>query len=231
MMVGVMRWTALLLLPALAGAAEIGGSSVRTVYVMPMGHGLDQHVANRLTREHVLEVVADPARADALFTDSLGKPLEYELEKLHPTPKPPEQDAESESAKDTESKSAKNDASKPDKDAGSKSLKDDSSKSAKDDASKSAKDDASKPDKDAGSKSAKDDSTAAAKPAAHKVTENAEPPRSTFGSGKGTLFLVDANSRRILWSVYERPKRYTPDELERTAKRVVDRLKQDLAGK
>jgi len=31
--------------------------------------------------------------------------------------------------------------------------------------------------------------------------------------------------------VYERPKSFTPDELDRTAKRVIDRLKRDLAGK
>src|SRR5580698_9005215 len=87
----VMRWTALLLLPMLAGAAETAASNVHTVYIMPMPHGLDQYIANQLTREHVLDVVADPARADALFTDRLGDSLETELEKLHPTPKPPEQ--------------------------------------------------------------------------------------------------------------------------------------------
>ncbi len=94
MMVVAMRWTVFLLLSVLAGAAEIGGSNVRTIYILPMSHGLDQYVANRLTREGVLEVVADPTRADALLTDSLGKPLESELEKLHPTPKPQEQDAD-----------------------------------------------------------------------------------------------------------------------------------------
>ena len=97
MMVIAMRWTAFLLLSVLAGAAEIGGSSVRTIYILPMGHGLDQYVANRLTREHVLEVVADAARADAILTDALGKTLEVELEKLHPTPKPQAQDADTDS--------------------------------------------------------------------------------------------------------------------------------------
>ena len=170
-----MRCTALLFIPLLAGAAEIGGTTVRTVYIMPIGHGLDQYVANRLTREHLLEVVADPARADAIFTDGLGKPLEYALEKLHPTPKPAEEeDTDSESNADT-------------------------------------------PD----TKS----------PRRAKITTNAEPVTSTFGRGKGTLFLVDARSRAVLWSVYEKPKRYTPDQLDHIAKRVVDRLKQDLAGK
>ena len=59
MMVGAMRWTAFFLLPMLAGAAEVSISNIHTVFVMPMAHGLDQYVANRLTREHVFAVVAD----------------------------------------------------------------------------------------------------------------------------------------------------------------------------
>jgi hypothetical protein len=184
MMVDAMRWTALSLLPVLAVAAEIGGSNVRTVYVMPMSHGLDQYIANRLTREHMLEVIADPAHADALFTDRLGESLEYQLEKLHPTPKPAEEAAES--------------------------------------------------DADKGDSSADDSSTGdkADKAANPKTYGDSNPPRaSTFGHGKGTLFLVDAHSRVILWSLYEKPPRSTSGDLDRTAKRVVSRLKQDLAGK
>jgi hypothetical protein len=173
MMVVIMRWTVFLLVSVLAGAAEIGGSSVRTIYVLPMGHGLDQYVANRLTRDGVLEVVADPARADALLTDSLGKPLETELEKLHPTAKPQEADVDADS----------------------------------------------------------DDSDTPQKPRTKKTFTTSEAPVSTFARGKGTLFLVDARSRAVLWSVYERPVKSTPDQLDHTAKLVVDRLKHDLAPK
>jgi len=173
MMVVIMRWTVFLLVSVLAGAAEIGGSSVRTIYVLPMGHGLDQYVANRLTRDGVLEVVADPARADALLTDSLGKPLETELEKLHPTAKPQEADADADS----------------------------------------------------------DDSDTPQRPRTKKTFTTSEAPVSTFARGKGTLFLVDARSRAVLWSVYERPVKSTPDQLDHTAKLVVDRLKHDLAPK
>ena len=189
MMVSAMRWTALLFLPLLAGAAEIGGSKVNTVYILPMAHGLDQHIANRLTREHVVEVVADPVRADALLTDRLGAPLEYRLEKLHPTPKPPDEDAKGESDSDTS-------------------------------------------DKVAGDQSDKDDKDATKGRRAPRMMAEGGPPRATtFGGGKGTLFLVDAHTRNVLWSVYEKPKNTSPDELDRTAKRVVTRLKQDLAGK
>jgi hypothetical protein len=184
-MVTVMRWTALLLLPMLAGAAEIAGSNVHTVYIMPMQHGLDQYIANQLTREHVIDVVANPARADALLTDRLGQPLETELEKLHPTPKPaePKEETASDKPKDSTGKD---------------------------------KDTSSDKDKSVGSKTYRD----------------AEPPHtSTIGRGKGTLFLVDAHSRVILWSVYEKPSLSDPGHLDGTAKRVVNRLKLDLAGK
>jgi hypothetical protein len=192
MMVSAMRWTVLLFLPLLAGAAEIGGSKVNTVYILPMAHGLDQHIANRLTREHVVEVVADSARADALLTDRLGGSLEYQLEKLHPTPKPP-----GESAKG-ESDSVKSD----------------------------------KTDKDAGDQADKSDKDATKTPRAPRMmAEGGSPRPNAFGGGKGTLFLVDAHSRAVLWSVYEKPKSTSPDELDRTAKRIVSRLKQDLAGK
>jgi hypothetical protein len=200
MMVGAMRWTALLLLPVLAGAAEIGGSNVRTVYVMPMAHGLDQYIANQLTRERTLEVIAEPGRADAIFTDRLGESLEYQLEKLHPTPKPAEPEAESHSDKD---KSSAKDTAK-----------------------------ASKPHTDSASDSDKDDSSAKDTEKAPKTFTDSAPPRaSTLGGGKGTLFLVDAHSRVILWSMYEKPARSTPGDLDRTARHVVSRLKQDLAGK
>ena len=197
MMVNAMRWTALLFLPLLAGAAEIGGSRVNTVYILPMAHGLDQHIANRLTREHVVEVVADSARADALLTDRLGASLEYQLEKLHPTPKPPAESADSESDSDKSEKSGK---------------------VAGDLADKSAKD--------------KDDKETTTGRRAPKMMAESGPPRpNAFGGGKGTLFLVDAHSRAVLWSVYEKPKNTSPDEMDRTARRVVGRLKQDLAGK
>ncbi|MCU1274855.1 MAG: hypothetical protein JWO48_2286 [Bryobacterales bacterium] len=189
MMVGAMRWTAFFLLPMLAGAAELSVSKIHTVYVLPMAHGLDQYVANQLTREHVFEVIADPARADAIFTEQIGDALQARLEKLHPTPKPPEPKAETESGDD--------ESEADNKDAG-------------------ADKEAPKPDTQA---------------RAPKTFINEEPHVSTLGRGKGTLFLVDAHSRAILWSVYERPKRFTPDQLDRTAKRVVNRLKEDLAGK
>jgi hypothetical protein len=183
MMVDAMRWSGLLVFSAVVAAAEIGGSNVHTVYVMPMANGLDQYIAHRLTQEHVLEVIADPQRADALFTDRLGEPLEYELEKLHPRPK------------------AEAPADKAEK------------------------------DNEAEGQGAAVATTNQAAAGSRTMTDSGPPRVSTFGRGKGTLFLVDARSRAVLWSVYEKPKRSSPDQLDSTARRVVDRLKRTLAGK
>ena len=88
--VNEMKW-ALSLLCCLnfcvAGAAELTG--VRTVYLMPMGHSLDQFIADRLTRMHVLQVVTDPAKADIVITDRVGAGLESRLKDLYPPPPAP----------------------------------------------------------------------------------------------------------------------------------------------
>jgi hypothetical protein len=54
---------------------------------------------------------------------------------------------------------------------------------------------------------------------------------SSFGRGKGTIFLVDAKSRQVVWSIYELPKGSSAKELDRTASDIVSRLKRDLKGK
>jgi hypothetical protein len=89
MMVSIMKWAATLLCCLnLAAAAELTGG--RTVYLMPMSHSLDQFIANRLTRMHVLQVVTDPAKADTIFTDQVGEALEDKLKDLYPPPPSPE---------------------------------------------------------------------------------------------------------------------------------------------
>jgi hypothetical protein len=58
-------------------------------------------------------------------------------------------------------------------------------------------------------------------------------PRGVFlsGTAKGNVFLVDAQSRQVLWSAYVKPKNTTPDELNRTARRIVERLLANQRGK
>jgi hypothetical protein len=54
---------------------------------------------------------------------------------------------------------------------------------------------------------------------------------STFAAGKGTVFLVDPKTHRVLWSVYQPPKSSRSDDLNRTASDIVSRLKRDLKAK
>ncbi len=90
--------------PAL-GQGEL--AAIRNVYLLPMGSGLDQYLANQLTVNGVFRVVTDPQKADAVFTDQIGPALEQQLAELYP----PEPEAE-ESAEtaDSESEEAQADA-------------------------------------------------------------------------------------------------------------------------
>jgi len=66
--------------------AELEG--VHSVYLLPMSKGLDQYLANRLTNEHLFQVVTDPKRADAIFTDKIGESFEGKLTDILPSPEP-----------------------------------------------------------------------------------------------------------------------------------------------
>jgi hypothetical protein len=84
---------------ALLCAADL--ANVRSVYVMPMSRGLDQHIASRLASSGVLQVVADPKLADALLTDRISEGFRIQLDEIAPLPKPeaepaPKPEAESE---------------------------------------------------------------------------------------------------------------------------------------
>jgi hypothetical protein len=97
------------LLPAGLRAASLG--EVKSVYLFPMSNGLDQYLADRLTHDHVLQVVTDPKVADAMITDRLGDAFQQELLRLRPELKPPpppkpvkkEGDKDKDSDKDKES--------------------------------------------------------------------------------------------------------------------------------
>ena len=54
---------------------------------------------------------------------------------------------------------------------------------------------------------------------------------SSFGRARGTIFLVEAKSRRVIWSVFEPAKSGAPKDLDRTASDIVNRLKHQLKGK
>ena len=161
----------------LAGAAALAGdlSQVRTVYILSMMGGLDQHIANRLTDGHVLQVVTDPKNADVIMTDRLGPGFEDQMARLYPPPEP-------EKPKDEEK---------------------DKNKDPSADASLAA---------------------AFSSDAASKISR----PVSSFGGGKGTIFLVSVKSREVLWSTYAKPKNSRGDEMERTAGKITRELKKAL---
>jgi hypothetical protein len=172
-MIRALMLTALMAAPGgaqeAAPAPQAGSAllQIHHVYLLPMSYGLDQYLANHLTRQGLVQVVADPAKADAILTDRIGKPFEDKLEELYPQPKPQEE----------------------------------------------------KPAKE---KEGEEEETRSPAAMDLKVAPMDRP--SSFGRGRGTVFLVHRGSRAVVWSTYERPRRTIPDELDRTARRVAEEL-------
>jgi hypothetical protein len=162
---------------------------VKRVYILAMGSGMDQFLANQLTKEGVFEVVTDPKKADAIVTDNVGEAFQKKLDDLYPPPPKPKTEAE-----------------------------------------------ATKPAADAGTSLDVGDRSSDAKPARKDLLDGLDfsgggVRSSSFGRSKGNIFVVDRNSRSVLWSVYERPKNTTPGELTKTAGKIVKQLKDDLTDK
>lgn len=87
-------------------------TQVKNVYLLPMGQGLDQYLANHLTRQGLYQVVADPAQADAVFTEQLGRDFEHRFKELFP---PDEPEKGKDSASDDKDKDAAKEAKEDDK--------------------------------------------------------------------------------------------------------------------
>jgi hypothetical protein len=66
---------------------------VHSVYILPMANGVDQYLANKLTRNGVFRVVTDPKLADAVFTETTGPGFEDKMNELYPQPKPEKPEA------------------------------------------------------------------------------------------------------------------------------------------
>ena len=71
------------------GAALLAGDArlsprYETTYVSAMPHGLDQYVASRLTKDHVLWVVLEPESADSVLTDTLDNAFWQWLARTYP---------------------------------------------------------------------------------------------------------------------------------------------------
>jgi hypothetical protein len=60
----------------------------QSVYILKMGSGFDQYLANNLTNQKQMRVVTDPQLADFILTDKLGEAFQAKLEELYPPEKP-----------------------------------------------------------------------------------------------------------------------------------------------
>jgi hypothetical protein len=181
------RLALVLCFPAfLAFGADLAG--VKNVYVLKMSRGMDQYLANRLTNQHLFQIVTDPKIADAILTDAIGEPFEAKLKELYP---PPPEAVEVEET-----------AEKPEK--------------------------AETPAKAAKNKGGDEIGTMAM---LSEATNKLAPVTNSWGRGKGTLFLVDAKSKEVVWSTYDPPKDSTSRQMDRTATDIVSRLKKDLQKK
>ena len=80
-------------------------------------------------------------------------------------------------------------------------------------------------DKDTSADKAKDSRTGSS---SQRTFQDLPPVQTSWSRGRGNFFLVDRQSRTVIWSIYERPKNSTPDELTKAATKVVQRLKKDL---
>jgi hypothetical protein len=84
---GVMKLFCTLFAAALTMAGA-GLADVKTVYLLPMSSGLDQHLAVSLTTGNILQVVTDPDKADAIFTDTIGASFEDRMKELFASAQP-----------------------------------------------------------------------------------------------------------------------------------------------
>jgi hypothetical protein len=85
----------------------------------------------------------------------------------------------------------------------------------------------SKHDKD------KDSSSTVSNPMFQDTVNKLDSPgsNSSFGRSKGSIFLVDAKSRQVVWSTFEPPRGVAARDLDRTASDIVSRIKKDLNPK
>jgi hypothetical protein len=203
------------LVGALACAADLAG--VHSVYLLPMARGMDQYLANQLTSGHVFQVVTDPKLADAVLTDHVTEGFQAQLEQFSPTPKPPA----------AEKTTAAEPAVKADDESSPPATKPAAAEPV-------AKTDDAPPDKPARSKARAKPDDEPRTPALLGKTENtlSNPAAgSGFSRAHGTIFLVDAKSRQVIWSIYAPPKDFAGKEMNRTATDIVSRLKRDLKPK
>jgi hypothetical protein len=230
-MVPVMKPTIALLLSAVTVAlaapreknpARPGLAQVHTVYLLSMTNGMDQYLANRLTGSGVFQVVTDPKKADAIFTDHLGEAFESQEAEWFPGPAAPAATAEplTPATPQPAAPAATAESLAP------------------------ATPQPAAPPENAETAPVPAPQTAVSPKPAAQESEAPKPAEtmgglkgdsgtrpSSFRRARGTIFLVDPHTRLVLWSIYAQPKDASGAELDRTAARIADRIKADLKSR
>ena len=201
---------------ALAAPPKTELMQVHKVYLLPMSNGMEQYLANRLTGLGVFQVVTDPKKADAIFTDGIGDTFESRQAEWFPQKPVKRASDETAPAAAPEGVPAAPAAQPQPLVAGNLPAP-----------SQAAAAPAPAPPlqpKVSASEAAKQDETADSAMGG----DRAAAPLSAFHRAKGILFLVDPRSRLVLWSIYAQPKDASSVELDRTAAHVASRIQQDL---
>ncbi len=218
---------------ALAAPPKAALTQVHKVYLLPMTNGMDQYLANRLTSLGLFQVVTDPKKADAVFTDRIGEAFEsIQAEWFPEQPIVPASD-EAEPAGPPEASAP----AAPDQPAAPGNPPEQppttghpvaqppapaapppvAPSAAPLSAALGQKAGASEPEKKADTGGG--------------LKGDRAVPLSTLHRSKGVLFLVDARSRLVLWSIYAPPKNTSAAELDRTATHIAARIQQDLKSR
>ncbi|MGH9627420.1 MAG: hypothetical protein ACRD7E_03530 [Bryobacteraceae bacterium] len=228
-----------------AGPASPELAQMKNIYLLPMANGLDQHLANQLTRTGRFTIVTEPRLADAVFTERLGEDFEELLTELYPPETPPAETPQPESPPAESPQPETPQAATPPAEAPPAAPPPAETPSAETppaeappakapsaeapqvealpvDAPEDEKKETPSKKKNAQKKEADEQLSAA-------VWEESKRPRGTWNRGRGTVFLVDPKSHKVLWSAYERPRRSTADEINRTAGKIVELLQKDLS--
>src|SRR5580658_11357530 len=68
--------------------------AVKRVYILAMGSGMDQFLADQFTSAGLFEVVTDPKKADAIVTDNVGESFQKKLDDLYAPPPAPKKETQ-----------------------------------------------------------------------------------------------------------------------------------------
>jgi hypothetical protein len=151
---------------AICAAQSPSLENVKTVYLWPMRHSLDQYLAEQLSGGGPFQVVVDPKLADAIITERIDAPFLKAMDELFAN----------------------------------------------------TSDKAGKPEASASASGSVEDGLQAPRPA-----------NRPMGQPSGTVFLVHAASRKVLWSTFINQQDFLPKNLHRQARDVVGRLKKETA--